>query len=148
MNRFPIDIAKIILTYKADMELLEKQPDPHLLDFCNTAQISSYDSFVTERLLGLLYSRVPLYEVRQCIKCLLRIPARIFLNYDHAMKIFQIRCKLWDIKPTSVVHMWKETIPSVLNEFLDNNNIDNLYHKINESLTNDYLTNLDLTKTW
>ena len=147
MERFPTDIQKIICKYKRDMELLETQPIPSILKYCNPTQICCYDRFVTERLLELLYSRVPLFEVRQCVKCLLRIPANIFLDYSAACEIFQERCELWGLRPDAN-DLWGDTLPMVLNEFLANGDLSQLYHQVNMCLSRDYLSNLILTDAW
>ena len=149
MDIFPTEIQHIIVTYQRDMELLEQQPKPSILQYCNPTQICCYDRFVTERLLELLYSRLSLFEVKKCIKCLLRIPANIFMDYNTACEIFQERCLLWGMKPDDAnSDLWGDTLPTVLNEFLQNGNLSELYHHVNRCLSRDYMFNLRLTEAW
>ena len=147
--QFPKDVLDIIMRYKADLELLEKQPRPCILQYCNPTSICCYDRFVTERLLELLYSRAPLYEVRQCVKCLLKIPANIFLNYQTACQIYSQRCALYNIDPTDrEFDYWSQTLPTILDEFLCDNDLQTMYHKVNDCLSADYIYNLRLTESW
>ena len=144
MDIFPTDIQGIIFTYKKDMELLEQQPTP-----CNLQQICCYDRFITERLVELLYSRVPLFEIRECIKCLLKIPAEIFVDYNTACNIFETRCKLWNLNPSSHdLIFWRESLPTILNEFLCNGNVCELYSQVNNCFTQEYMYNTRLTEPW
>jgi len=151
MDKCPTVIQELILKYKQDFELYESQPKPCILQYCNVNQICCYDRFISERLLELLYSRVPLFEVRQCIKCLLRIPANIFVEYDTACKIFKQRCELWDVTPNNdsrQMDYWAETLPTILNTFLDDGDVGTLYHQVNSCLSRDYLYNLRITEAW
>ena len=149
MNCLPLDIVRIIKTYKKDLELLELQPKPGISQYCKNNNICCYDRFITDRLLELLYSRVPLSEVRQCIKCLLRVPASIFIDYNSACEIFKLRCELWNINPKTLdLGFWAESLPTIMNQFLDTGDIGNLYSQINNCLSEEHLRSLRLTEAW